>query len=275
MSGFKYWNSYKLFEHRIRHQRRYFRTQEDDDFLQQILGTSKSRVRILQKDSPLFRAQLGHDLQSINENEQDFKIPVAYPPERMKPLANSAIEGRANPKGIPVLYTANRMKTAISEVRPWVGSLVSCAQFKTTRALKIVDLSIYHSEGTKYYFSEPDDSERDKAVWTHIDQAFSKPTTSGDDTAEYVPTQVIAELFKNNGFDGIAYKSVFGDDGYNLALFDLADAELTNGCLYQVKDIDLSFEQIDNPYWVDAKGRMNTITIKPISPSEPSAVSNS
>ena len=275
MSEFKNWNSYRLFENRIRHQRRYFRTQEDDDFLQKILDTSASRVKTLQKDSTLFRAQLGHDWGPIDENDQDFKIPVAYPPKRMKPLANSAIEGRANPKGIPVLYAANKMKTAISEVRPWVGSLVSCAQFKSTRALKIMDLSIYHSKGIKFYFSEPDDSERDKVVWTHIDQAFSEPTTSGDDTAEYVPTQVIAELFKNNGFDGIAYKSVFGDDGYNLALFDLADAELTNCCLYQVKDIDLSFKQIDNPYWVEADGRTKTIKIETVGPSRPSVDSRS
>lgn len=127
MSGFKYWNSYHLFEHRIRHQKRYFRTQEDDDFLKKILDTSESRVKTLRKGSLFFRAQLGHDLQSVNENDKERIIPVAYPPERIKPLTNSAIEGRANPKGIPVLYAANRMKTAISEVRPWVGSLVSCA----------------------------------------------------------------------------------------------------------------------------------------------------
>lgn len=264
-----------MFEHRIRHRKRYFRTQEDDDFLQKILDTSESRVRTLPKNSTLFRAQLGHDLQSINKFDQDFKIPVAYPPERMKPLANSANEGRANPKGIPVFYAANKLKTAISEVRPWVGSLVSCAQFKPTRALRIVDLSIFHNEGTKFYFSEPDDRERDKAVWTHIDQAFSKPTTSGDDTAEYVPTQVIAELFKNNRFDGIAYKSVFGADGYNLALFDLDDAEFSSCCLYKVESIDLSYDQTDNPYWVDAAGKTKTYSIEVVGPAEPSEDSDS
>ena len=37
------------------------------------------------------------------------------------------------------------------------------------------------------------------------------PTISADDAAHYIPTQVIAELFKREGCDGIAYKSVFGD----------------------------------------------------------------
>ena len=88
------------------------------------------------------------------------------------------------------------------------------------------------------------------AVRTEIDQAFSKPVTSLDDTADYAPTQIIAELFKNNGCDGIAYKSLFGDDGYNIALFDPSDAELTYCCLHEVKTIDFSFKQADDPYWV-------------------------
>ena len=114
----------------------------------------------------------------------------------------------------------------MSEVRPWLGSFVSCAQFRTTRPLRVVDFSVYQGR-VVFYFDEPDDSEKEKAVWAQIGQAFSEPTTPSDGTADYVPTQVIAELFKTNGCDGIAYKSAFGDDGYNIALFNLADAELT------------------------------------------------
>ena len=51
-------------------------------------------------------------------------------------------------------------------------------------------------------FYEPDPAEREKAVWAHIGQAFSEPMTRRDDSADYVPTQIIAELFKREGFDG-------------------------------------------------------------------------
>ena len=118
---------------------------------------------------------------------------------------------------------------------------------------------------------EPDASKREEAVWTQIDQAFSEPTTPGDDTAEYVPTQVIAELFKNEGCDGIAYKSAFGKKGYNIVLFNPADAELTGCALFEAKSLKFRFEQSDNPYWV-AKDRttktMHVADVKPESPSE-------
>ena len=176
------------------------------------------------KDFGLWRAQPGHDWRPFHEDGRYIgKIPAAHPPKRMKPPEDRATEGRANPKGIPVLYLATQPQTAMSEVRPGLGSLVSCAQFKTVRPLKIVDFSVYHGRETVFHFSEPDPPQKEKSVWIQIDRAFSEPTTFGDNTADYVPTQMIAELFKSERYDGIAYKSTFDDDGYNVALFDLAD----------------------------------------------------
>lgn len=252
MSKFKSWQSYSNFDYRIRRQTRFIRTPEDQSFLRQVLQTSKSRVKELPKDTPLWRAQLGHHWRSVSQDGQCFEIPAAHKPERMKPVEGCAAEGRANPKGIAVLYLATRQETAMSEVRPWLGSFVSCAKFRTTRPLRIVDFSVFHGRGFFFYIDEPDDSEKEKAVWTQIDQAFSKPTTSGDGTADYAPTQVIAELFKADGYDGIAYKSAFGDDGYNIALFNLADAELTVCALHEVKSLEFSFLQRDNPYRLEA-----------------------
>jgi RES domain-containing protein len=175
----------------------------------------------------------------------------------MKPIEGRAAEGRANPKGIPVLYLSTRQETAMSEVRPWLGSFVSCALFRTTRLPKIAQFTV-NQGGDFYYFDEPDDSEKEKAVWTQIDHTFSEPTTSNDDTADYVPTQVIAELFKTAGYDGIAYKSAFGDDGCNIALFNLADAELTACALHEVKSLKFSFSQQIHTYRLKADGSAKT-----------------
>ena len=187
----------------------------------------------------------------------------------MKPPEDRATEGRANPKGIPVLYLATQPKTAMSEVRPGLGSLVSCAQFKTVRPLKLVDFSVYHGRGPVFYSSEPDPPQKEKSVWIQIDRAFSEPTTFGDNTADYVPTQMIAELFKSEGYDGIAYKSAFDDDGYNVALFDLADAELIACALHEVKSLEFSFRQTDNPYWLESDGTTKTISVEVTGPAEP------
>ena len=272
MNEFKSWNSYRNFANRVRRKTRYIRTLEDDDFLREVLRTSQNRIQDLPADTGLWRAQLGHDWRPLCQDGQYIDdLPTAYPPERMKPLPGRATEGRANPKGIPVLYLSTRRKTAMSEVRPWLGSLVSCAHFRTTRTLKIVDFSVHHRSGFVLYFSEPDASKREEAVWRQIDRAFSEPTTAADDTADYVPTHVIAELFKNEGCDGIAYKSAFGKKGYNIVLFDPADAELTSCTLYKAKSLNFRFEQSDNPYWLEQDGTTKTIyvaDVRPISPSE-------
>ena len=75
------------------------------------------------------------------ENYIDDFTEGAFPPERMKPRRDRAREGRANPQGIPYLYLSTRKETALSEVRPWLRSLISIGQFKIVRQLTIVDFS--------------------------------------------------------------------------------------------------------------------------------------
>ena len=259
MNEFKSWESYWHFTSRVQREVRFLRTSEDDDFLREVVRTSKTRVRELPAGYVLWRAQIGHDWHPhYQDKEYIDDFPAPYPPSRMKPLPGRATEGRANPKGIPVLYLSTQPKTAMSEVRPWLGSLVSCARFETMGNLTIIDLSVYHRGGFVLFFSEPDALKKEKAVWTEIDKAFSKPTTSTDEAADYVPTQVIAELFKREGHDGIAYKSAFGDDGYNIVLFDPDNANLTSCGLFKVKSLDLSFEQNCNPYSLEKEGTKKT-----------------
>jgi len=124
----------------------------------------------------------------------------------MVPLDYPANEGRVNPRGIPYLYLATDKETAMGEARPWVGSEISVAQFKLLKTVTIVDCSVSHSLGDPIYFNaesaemyEPDEEEREKAVWTDIDKAFSRPVIVNENLAQYAPTQIIAELFKKNG----------------------------------------------------------------------------
>ena len=116
------------------------------------------------------------------------------------------------------------------------------------------------------YFTKPDAPERKEAVWWQIEGVFSKPTTASDDTADYVPTQVIAELLKNEACDGIAYKSAFGKKGYNIVLFDPADAELTSCTLYRADFLKFRFQQSDNSYWVEKDGTTKTIFVADVKP---------
>ena len=179
---------------------------------------------------------------------------LAYKPERMKPLRDSAREGRANPKGIPYLYVATDKETAMSEVRPWIGSIISTGCFVTTKELKLMDFSVEHGEKQYFFFSEPSKEKKIRAVWSHIDDAFSRPVLESDSTADYAPTQVIAEFIKSKGYDGIVYKSALAE-GHNLALFDIDSVDLVKCTPFEVKSLSLSFSQTGNSYYIDKPGK--------------------
>jgi len=96
-------------------------------------------------------------------------------------------------------------------------------------------------------FYEPSEEEREQAVWAHIDKAFSALVTQNENKAHYAPTQIIAELFKRNGFDGVAYKSMLSD-GHTIVLFDPKSAEMLNCSLYELKKITFEFSHILSGY---------------------------
>jgi hypothetical protein len=181
----------------------------------------------------------------------DNYIPSSFPPERMKPFQNRGLEGRANPKGISYLYCSNRKETALSEMRPWIGALISLWQFKIQRELTIIDFSTKERHRPLYELAikEPGPQKRNKAVWIDIDRAFSRPVTPTDEVADYIPTQIIAEFYKKQNLDGIAYRSAFGG-GYNIMLFDLKSAEPESGSLYEVNDITFNFQRVSNHRFV-------------------------
>lgn len=254
MARFKSWQSYQTFQREIVQKRRFVRTAESEEFLRIVAETCKSRLRPVREGFVFWRAQKGHGWRV--EGPAGEEVPDPFPRERMKPRRDRASEGRANSKGIPCLYVATTREAAMSEVRPWVGSLVSVAQFKTIRALTAVDCSVHHNADfpIDYFFRTPSPDEVDAAVWADIDRAFSKPVTSSDETAEYAATQTIADLFRAEGYDGVAYKSAFGEKGYNIALFDLDCASLINCSLYATKNVKFEFDQAGNPYFVKSEG---------------------
>ena len=68
--------------------------------------------------------------------------------------------------------------------------------------------------------------------------------------ADYTATQIIAELLKKANYDGISYRSNFGENGYNIALFDIDSAKLLNCGLHQVDAINMKFSQAGNTsFW--------------------------
>lgn len=243
------YRSYWDFRTHILTKRRYLFDEMVQSFLAEVETTARKRQTTLPANTELWRAQLGHDMEPHYENgEYIADFPVQLPPDRMVPLKGEAREGRANPKGIPYLYLATTYETAMSEVRPWVGALVSVGRFQTTRELRIVDCA-QDDKGFRFHFEEPSPELRELDVWSDINRAFSSPIAPTDSSADYVPTQILSELFAKSGYDGISYKSCF-PGGHNIVLFDLESAKIRTGHLYRVETMQLTFEETSNPYLV-------------------------
>ncbi len=251
-SDFKSWHSYRDFELEVKHSTRYIRSRETEEFLQTILATSEEFKEKFECGSIFWRAQLGYKNKEGGRSDDEHLSYMLspHPPERMKPQYREASAGRANPKGIAYLYLATDQKTAISEVRPWIGSMVSAAQFKTLRELEVINFTEAKFDPYKYknleiisYEREPEPNVRKDIVWTEINEAFSRPVIPDDRVDDYVPTQIIAELFKDAGLDGIAYASSLGS-GHNLVIFDIEAFQMVNCFLCKVKKIDVDYIRI-------------------------------
>ncbi len=259
---FASWRSYREFARRVRQTRRYVWQIEVQAFLDTVRATLKDRDVKIPVGKIFYRAQEGINYDSVVDDDDNIIGEEAhgFGAVRMKPLVSRAKEGRVNPAGIPVLYLASTKQTVISEVRPWVGSEISVAQFKILRDLKAVNLSRGHGQMSIGHLTfaqltgeETSDAEtKEKAVWIDIDNAFSQPITRRNDAAAYVPTQILAEFFGDAGYDAIIYRSQFGEKGYNVVLFNVQDAEAINCAPYQVTGIEVSFTEIGN-MWFSTK----------------------
>lgn len=138
----------------------------------------------------------------------------------------------------------------MSEVRPWIGSMISLGYFEIQKDLTVVNCTGSSQFDHLVFFQDPRPEDWNDIVWSEINRAFTKPVTRSDDSGEYVATQILVELFRDEGFDGVAYRSAFGEKSRNFALFELDCAHLTSCELYEATSVKMNFRERDGPYWV-------------------------
>src|ERR1700761_4610044 len=118
MAEFKSDKDYWQFSQSVTRRGRYIFEQNVHDFLEAVMSTVAQRIFVIEPESILHRAQLGFDWRTENvvpddPNSDTIDIEDSLPVDRMKPLRDSAKEGRINPKGIPCLYLSDDEKTAM------------------------------------------------------------------------------------------------------------------------------------------------------------------
>lgn len=227
-------------------------------FLEAVRSSIKNWTETLSPKSNLYRAQRGCEW----PQDPDDPNPMAmcHPERRMKPNPEKVGPGRANVSRKPAFYAATSELTAIKEIRPWIGALISVGYFQTVRPLRLVNLIdayLGHRESfiflTEKFHKKPTPERAKQAAWHFIGEAYSTPVTLDDDPKGYLPTQILAELFKSEGLDGIAFRSsvearksgkeVDNEPGEsNIVLFNLDDVKQIGGHVAEVTGFDITID---------------------------------
>lgn len=250
--NFKSCYSYHEFAWHVWRNSRYILDSEAKNFLDTLVWHFSKRVLIANKGDKLWRSQLGYGQHKVNigDGHTGYQA-VPHPRKRMKPIPEKVSDGRVNPAGIPYLYLSCDKNTAMSEVRPWLEAMVSVCVFELVKDIRLVDFTKHKGPNFHTWWEEPTDpDEINGHVLKDIDHAFSRPVAPSDDATSYIPTQIIAERMKHEGFDGIAFRSSLNEKGINIVLFDLDAAEIISCHLFETKKIEFEFAETGNPYYV-------------------------
>lgn len=221
-----------LFREELKHKNRFFPDQKPDlDRLKTLLNY----LLFKEKFHILYRARLQEGSITLEKDK------MGRPP---KEITSS---GRANPVGIPYLYLASDIKTAITEIRPHPGENVSVASFKITSDLKLADLR--WPKQTISPFEIGIESEivllrRDIDFLCHLGTELTKTVIPRVAHLEYLPSQYICEFIKHCGFDGVLYRSSLNDSGMNISLFNDDNVTVKDVEAYNIENINVDFKLI-------------------------------
>lgn len=219
------WND---FEHALKTQSRFFSPSAKLVLDQIFYGVSElrtsSRAPVVVTAGPgmpitsLYRARVfaGEDDKLAKALEAPWKH-LGTPP------AEAAGAGRMNARGIAVFYGARDADTALSEVRPPVGSKVALAVFSIIRPLRLLDLTALRSAsagGSIFDLSTIVQMQQSNflGVLSHL---MSRAVMPHEEVSEYLPTQAVADYLANEArLDGMIFPSVqTGQKSSNVVLF--------------------------------------------------------
>ena len=187
-----------------------YRTQDDEPVIVEA-GPEKPL-------NAIYRARVFHDHDQVEKALEQPDSQIGPPPARL------AIAGPISPAGISVFHGALGKETALSEVRPVVGSSVVVGKFRLVRTLRLLDLALLSEVRIRGSIFDPEFQRRLEqakflgALWA---AKMVAPVMPNDEAIDYLPTQVVCDyLASKKDLDGIIYKSVqAGYSAKNVVLF--------------------------------------------------------
>lgn len=149
-------------------------------------------------------------------NPPEYKYQAYQSVDIDRPPLHLATEGRFNRTRVSVLYLASDASTAVSELRPSPGHLVSISKFRSVRDLKIANFSSFDVRN----FLSDSKLEQLREILSIAD--ILNVPVQPEHRYLYSLTQLFGDALRLEGFDGLTFKSSVGD-GVNLTCF-VADA---------------------------------------------------
>ncbi|ELA8383156.1 RES family NAD+ phosphorylase [Vibrio parahaemolyticus] len=169
------------------------------------------------KDDAFYRARIGVEDQK-RSYDAGYETELHFEPYSQgkigAPPPQYASSGRINRPGVSFMYCATDKYTAISEVRPHPGDLVSTGKFVLRREVRLFDLS--KSLLGHFGFS---DELLDQFIPFHTLTILINKVVPPSERQHYSITQLIADCIRQLGFDGIVFSSTVGN-GKNLVFFN-------------------------------------------------------
>ena len=188
----------------------------------------------LEKGEILYRARISRDGRAMKEDEMGI------------PPSDKVMDGRINPRGIPVLYLSRTEQTPVYEVRAAIYDTVAIGTFKIKKMTKIIDLTSLDSVSPFSGFEsdrlEVAEYVLNRKLLQEIAQAISEPVKN-ENILDYLPTQYICELIKSAGYDGIEYKSALEENARNIVLFSADNVECIDVKMKTVATIEYRMDE--------------------------------
>lgn len=211
------------------------------ELVKEHLSTIESKIYV---GSTFYRARVGYQKEGIaTEGWQRERLYQPYEDSDIcAPPPLKATPGRMNRDGVSFLYLSTNLETAVSEVRPHPGQILSVGQLSSKEELRIADfnsIDIYN-----YFLS--DELLDSYVILNSINTAFSLPVPPNQ-LHNYSLTQILSDIVRQLGYDGIAYKSSVGS-GSNLMVFNPDLFEYVDGSAISIKveKIECSFSKLPN-----------------------------
>ncbi|WP_374197763.1 RES family NAD+ phosphorylase [Microbacterium sp. EST19A] len=173
---------------------------------------------ILAPGTLLYRAR-------IERNVRELEMQVRRNPskEMGPPPPEFASAGRLSAAGMPILYTARKAKTACAEVAshsPYDECVV--ATLEVRQPLRLIDLTVIPDLPSIFDPAYSDFASRRASFEFYRDRMMEYIPGDDRQAMEYLPSQLLTEAFRWLSvptIHGIAYPSVAGVGGTNVALF--------------------------------------------------------